>query len=284
MLRKNGFIRSSFRSAKQQWKHTLIEHGYCVRPRFLIIGAQKAGTTSLFDYLSHHPSVVPSREKEVCFFSNDEFYQKGEAWYHSHFPMPYRVSKGSLAYEATPEYLFYPQCPERIFRYDAGVKLIIILRDPVERAYSAWNMYRGFQRDPVHFRLAEYRDFETAVREEIQLMNRTPRGDQPLEPSYVRRGLYAEQIERYRAYFPWGQLFIMDMSDLSGDPAGTLDKITDFLGIPRWTWDGAYFAAKNQWKYQSAMPDAVRTMLREFYRPYNRQLAGLLDKEFTWTS
>lgn len=180
MLRKNGFIRRSFRAAKQRLRRTLIEHGYCVRPRFLIIGAQKAGTTSLFDYLSHHPYLVPSRQKEVCFFSNDELYQKGEAWYHSHFPMPYRVLKGSLAYEATPEYLFYPQCPERIFQYNAGMKLIIILRDPVERAYSAWNMYRRFQKDPVNFRLAEFRNFEQAVSDELELISTTSRQDQPL--------------------------------------------------------------------------------------------------------
>ena len=74
------------------------------------------------------------------------------------------------------------------------------------------------------------------------------------------------------------------MSDLCADPVGTLGKITDFLEIPRWRWDGAYFAAKNQGKYQNAMPDDVRTMLREFYRPYNRQLAALLDREFPWTA
>ncbi|HWI56250.1 MAG TPA: sulfotransferase domain-containing protein, partial [Bacillota bacterium] len=116
------------------------------RPDFLILGAQKAGTSSLEFFLSQHPQIKCARTKEVGFFSRDQLFQSGPGWYARQFPR--RNWPGTLLFEATPEYLYYPFAAERIREFDPRMKCLILLRNPVNRAFSAWNMYRQFHSDP----------------------------------------------------------------------------------------------------------------------------------------
>jgi len=108
-----------------------------------IIGSQKAATTSLFTYLVRHPQIEGSSKKEVHYFDNHQNFSQGDAWYHKHFT----YNRKSLNIEATPRYLYAPHVPQRLFEFNSKAKLIIVLRNPVERAYSAWNMYRQMSED-----------------------------------------------------------------------------------------------------------------------------------------
>ena len=116
------------------------------KPNFLIIGAQRCGTTSLYNYLIQHPQIVPSSKKEVHFF--DLNFHLGQSWYEKHFP---EVSDNILTGEASPYYIFHPLCPKRIFDYDPSVKLIVILRNPIDRAYSHYRHIVRLGHEPLKF-------------------------------------------------------------------------------------------------------------------------------------
>jgi Sulfotransferase domain len=283
----------------------LIRVGYHSKPRFLIIGAQKAGTTALYHYLAQHPNVRPPSEKELFFFSPELFedwpqhpyhrilcgqtgrdffdpqiYPKAAAWYHSHFPLPHKLGGDRITYEASPEYLYYPAAAERIFKYDREMKLIAILRDPVERAFSAWNMYCSFgsRRPFVYAPRRETREFDEAVRDEINGLNS---GTTRLDPGYVRRGLYYEQLLRYLQLFKREQILILDSCALKHNTSRVIEEVVNFLGLPEYRHQGGwppYLVGA----YETQIPAAIRCLLREFYRPHNEKLYELLDHDFDW--
>jgi hypothetical protein len=285
----------------------LIRVGYHSKPRFLIIGAQKAGTTALYYYLAEHPNIIPSSEKEIGFFTPELFedwpehpnhlilctrkgadffdprvYPKAAAWYHSHFPLPHEVGPDRITYEATPEYLYYPGAAERIFKYDREMKLIAILRDPVERAFSSWNMYcsfgEGCYRPLIYAPRREIREFDEAVRDEL---NETQSGKTTLGPDYVRRGVYHEQLLRYFKFFEREQVLILDSRALKNNTSGVVEQVVHFLGLPEYRHQGEWppFLVG---KYERQIPGATVRLLREFYKPYNEKLYQVLDHDFGW--
>lgn len=252
---------------KEYWKATGR------RPAFLIIGTQKGGTDALYTYLSYHPNIILPIKKEIHFFSHDKCFNKGTVWYHSHFSRPHVLGQ-HVTFEATPAYLYYPASAERIFSYDSQIMLIVLLRDPVERAFSAWNMYRNY--NPRHS-LVESREFDEAVRDEIDLSD-----DSTLEPSYVRRGIYYEQSLRYFKYFKRDQIFIIDSNSLKTKTELILNEITQFLGLPHHNWHHVGLPLMHIGKYKNKMPAKTRAILREFYKPYNEKLYKLLRHDFSW--
>jgi hypothetical protein len=286
-------------------RHYAIRAGYHSKPRFLIIGAQKAGTTALFYYLAEHPYLVESSEKEVNFFAPEIFigwsehpnhqvlcrgertvfddppsYRRAEAWYHSHFPLPHELGRHRMTFEATAEYLYYPKTAERIFRYDPKMKFVVLLRDPVERAFSAWNMYRGFgsYRPLIYSPKKENRKFDDAVRDEIDAMLR---GRNNNHSDYVRRGLYYEQLLRYFKWFERDQMLILDSRELRTYAGVVVNKIANFLGLPEHTHSREW-APMHIGSYEKEMPNATARLLRELYQPHNQRLYELLNHDFGW--
>jgi hypothetical protein len=280
--------------------------GYHTRPKFLIIGAQKAGTTALFYYLAEHPSLRPSKEKELGFFAPEIFadwpehpyhkilctsegaphfadrgaHRRALAWYHSHFPPPHRLGRHRLTFEATPEYFYYPETALRIFRYDAEMKLIVLLRDPVERAFAAWNMYSRFgeYRPHVYSPRKETRDFRTAVEEEIAgIESREPVSD----PGYVRRGIYHEQFERLFAHFRRDQILVLDNRNLMSETSAVVDRAVTFLGLAPSEHD-AEWGPIHVGEYATEIPGDARRLLEDFFEPHNERLYRLLDHDFEW--
>lgn len=174
-------------------------------PDFLILGAQKSGTTTLFNQLIRHPGCAGARRKEVRYFDRDDNYNKGKDWYEGSFYRPLVMS--GLFFEATPEYLYRSYVPKRIHSHYPSIKLIVVLRDPVSRAYSAWNMYRDFlvnrknipesiksgylydrenQLFKQFYKPDSFPSFEETVRDELANMT----AQEPFEePSILRRGL-----------------------------------------------------------------------------------------------
>jgi hypothetical protein len=273
--------------------------GYHSRPSFLIIGAQKSGTSALSNYLSKHPSIRSACKKEIHFFDRDIAHARGYAWYHSHFPLPYEIQRGAITFEATPSYLYRSKSARRIYEYESNIKLIIVLRNPVDRAYSQWNMYRihlsqnpqylyNFTRDSdtnvrqwVDKILASesFHDFDEAIEEELDIIfagNSTP------EPSYLRRGMYHQQINRYLMYFDLERIQVIDSRSLMHRPVSILNQVTQFLGLPSFNWLSQEFSLVHARPYQREISEKIRLLLQKFYRPHNERLYELLGCNFGW--
>ena len=271
--------------------------GYA-RPYFLILGAQKAGTVSLYRYLASHPNIVPAIRKEIGFFDQDTLFSRGYDWYQSQFPA--RESVGDrVTFEATPEYLYYPAVASRLYSYDPGIKLIVLLRNPIERAISAWNMYRDLRlnqpdylrsllpecdqgaRKMINTMLASdsFPDAEEAMRTEI---NEILAGVAVLDPGYVQRGLYCEQLQRYFRYFDREQIAIVESARLKAEPTAVLNELVQFLELPAHDWHNTDLSLHHVGEYDSPISPSTHELLRDFYRPHNERLYELLGRDLGW--
>jgi hypothetical protein len=260
--------------------------GLRLLPDYLIIGAQRAGTTSLHRYLIQHPGVRTTlRTKGVHFF--DTGYGRGMSWYASRFPT--RLTAWYVARrhgvelrtgEASPYYLFHPLVPDRVAEHLPQVKLIALLRDPVQRAYSHYQheVARGFERLP----------FEEAIdAEPARLAGETERlAAEPLynsfehqHHSYLARGCYAEQLDRWRARFDDQQLLVLSSERFFREPEAIFARVLDFLELPVFA-PGAY-EKHNAHEYRQ-MGDRVRGRLLEHYREPNRRLYESIGDDFGW--
>jgi hypothetical protein len=190
---------------------------------FLIAGVQKGGTTALFDYLSDYPDVALPAVKELHFFDDEaqDWARPDYAAYHARFPAP----AGRPCGEATPIYAYWPGSLERIAAYNPAMKLIMVLRDPVQRAWSHWRM--EFARG------AETAPFAWCIREGRQRLFDAEPWAHHREFSYVERGFYGEQAERLLSLFPRKQLLFLKSDELRADPGETLARVRTFLGLPR---------------------------------------------------
>jgi hypothetical protein len=191
------------------------------RVTFVIAGAQKGGTTALFDYLAEMADVAVSNLKETHFFDDKtlDWGRPDYARYHAHFPDPH----GRPCGEATPIYLYWPNALERIAAYNPAMKVVLVLRDPVARAWSHWRMEyaRGAERNP----------FAWCVRQgRMRLFEAEPWGFHR-EFSYVERGYYGEQVARLLALFPRDQVLVLRSETLRRDPAAVLGQVREFLGL-----------------------------------------------------
>ena len=286
-------------SAAAYLRPGLTRLGYYSRPTFLIIGTQKGGTVALRKYLARHPNIVPAKKKEIGYFDQDISYRRGDCWYHGQFPLPHRLGRHGVTFEATPEYLYYPKAAQRIFSYDPALKLIVLLREPVGRAFSAWNMFRTLRYehpdslrailpdcDPVlrgwisqMLSSDSFPEFGQAVRDEL---DGTLSASAALEPSYVRRGLYHEQLLRYLKCFAREQILVLDSARLKRDLGNVLPEVIRFLGLPEYGGLPADLPLLHVGEYAQLMADDTRGLLREFYEPHNDKLYELLGRDLGW--
>lgn len=264
-------------------------------PLVLIIGAQKAGTTALFNYLIQHPTIEGSPQKEIHFFNSTARYSRGADFFKAHFSgLP-----GKIFLDASPSYLASPAAAERIFSYDKSVKMIVILRDPVDRAYSAWNMYQSrykenrnwfldgwvasMGRSPTEFirrRDDELDDFSLFVEHELEVMQRNL--DQSIEAPVLMQGLYASHLNRFFRFFPREQLLVLRTEDLRLDTIKILDRIVGFLGLEERDWSAGSLSPVFEGKYSVDISSVISERLSRFYKPYKEQLTALLNENFDW--
>ena len=193
-----------------------------IKVNFVIAGTQKGGTSALTEYLRLHPEICMAERKEVHFFDTEEHFLKKPpdyTPYHVHFrPGP----SAQLFGEATPAYMYWSSAPGRIWEYNPDMKIIMILRNPIERAYSHWNMQRDRGKDSMSFYDALKREHRRC-REALPFQHKLY--------SYIGRGFYTEQIRRIWQYFPDTQTLIMKTEDMRDHPEPTLRKIYEFLGV-----------------------------------------------------
>ena len=249
-----------------------------VLPDFLVIGVMKGGTTSFFNYLAQHPQINPPFRKEIKFF--DIHYLQGLGWYRAHFPTRFKMKSGMLTGEATPYYIFHPAAPERVAKVLPNVKLIVLLRNPVDRAYSHYNHMLRVGRELLPFEEAIAREAERLDGEAEKIVAE-PRYStfKHLHYSYLARGRYIEQLEKWFALFPRRQIQILPSEELYTSPATAYRQAVEFLGLS--AWEPGDFSVYKQGAYEQ-MPSSIRKYLMDYYRPYNQRLYDCLDKNFDW--
>jgi Sulfotransferase domain len=257
-------------------------------PSFIIIGAQRCGTTSLFNYLIQHPSIKKPFYKEVHFFDNYYgAYNLGFGWYRGHFPINtfgflktdtqnQRVITG----EATPYYMFHPSCPKRIKEALPDVKLIALLRNPAERAYSHYqhSVREGYETISFKEALEKEKVRLKGEREKI-LSDPNYYSFNHNRYSYLSRGIYINQLQNWRKYFPKEQMLILRSEDLFYDLSSIYNILLEFLGLPE-------FTIKRQINYNvghySPMAPSLRDRLVEYFKPHNKKLYEYLARDLEW--
>lgn len=258
------------------WAYGRATAGIRPLPDFLIVGAQRAGTTALYDYLRRHPAVTGPAWKEVNFF--DVHYRRGEGWYRGHFPVR---SRTRLVGEASPSYLLHPLAPARAAALLPDVRVIALLRNPVDRALSHYRHEVELVREPLSFEDALEQE-EERMRGEIERMVADPGyfSHAWWNHSYLARGRYAEQLERWLAAFPREQLLVLQSEQLFERPAETYARVLEFLGAAPHDL-GSYPRVFGR-EYSEMRPE-TRRRLEDYFAEPNRQLSELLGQELGWT-
>jgi hypothetical protein len=189
---------------------------------FLICGTQKGGTSALDAYLREHPEICMADRKEVHFFDNEKFFSGKTPKYSAYHRMFDSRPSHKLIGEATPSYMYWYEAPRRIWEYNPNMKLIVILRNPIERAYSHWNMQRT--------RNIEHLTFWEAIQSERERCRQALPYQHRIY-SYVDRGFYLEQLRRIWTYFPKKNILIIRNEDLRSRPHATLQQVSSFLQV-----------------------------------------------------
>lgn len=249
-------------------------------PNFIIIGAMKAGTSSLFHYLSQHPQILAGTKKEVHFF--DANYEKSEAWYRQHFPLRGTLTSGRITGEATPSYIFNPHVAHRIHQLVPRVKLIVVLRNPTARAISHYYHEIRLKRETLPIMEALMAEEERVNQEwERLLKDDQYRGYANIHFSYKKRGKYLEQLENYWRLFDKSQMLILSSEEFFLEPKETLKKAFDFLNV-----DSDFVVKNLQPKNVGIAKDKkledARKYLDDYFIDPNQKLYQHLNMDFKW--
>jgi Sulfotransferase domain len=247
-------------------------------PTFLVVGAKRAGTSSLYRYLTSHPEVRPCKSgKGTHYF--DVAYGRGWRWYRSSFPL---ATRGGITGEASPYYMFHPLAASRIADALPDARLIVVLRDPVERAWSHYHNERRLQVEPL--------SFEDAIGSEPErLAGQAER--MAADPgyhsfawrhySYLARGRYAEQLERLYELFPPSHVLVVQSELLLADPNRALQDVWPFLGVAPFTVQDRFNIKPNH--SFERMAAATRERLQAYFAESNRRLYRLPGVGFRWS-
>jgi hypothetical protein len=253
-------------------------------PDFLIIGAPKCGTTSLYYLLTEHPHVEPAAAKELHFFSSH--FDLGVQWYRRCFPRPtHKDGRSTITGEATPSYLGDLYAPARVADVVPQARLIVLLRNPVDRAFSHYQMGRrkGWEMAAT---------FEEAVGAENALRplgegkaSFEPENSTALEDDtwYLSGGIYVDQLARWSSLFRDEQMLVLRSENFSWRPEETLKRVLGFLELPDWEPQaGGLHKILHRGGYEQEMQPATRRRLEEYFEPHNRRLYTFLGEDFGW--
>lgn len=275
--RERTRVRRAYTTSRA-WVRSLAPGVGTALPDIVIVGGQRCGTTSLFRYLAAHPDVVTPRSKELNALSLH--YGKGPGWYAGHFPA---VLPHQRALEASPLYLADPRVPARAAERLPDALFVALLRDPVERAYSHYLHNLEYAAESLSFvealdaepeRLARARRLGLGSRRGIELFRNA---------SYVTRGHYAEQLDRWMSFIPREQLLVVRSEDFFADPATTYDEVLRRAGLR--PFDGVAFRRTNHWEDsgETQLTPAVRARLEAELSDADERLTALLGWSHGWS-
>ena len=258
-------------------------------PDFVVIGAQKCGSTSAFRYLVQHPQILASLKKDVRYFS--ENIDKPLSWYKGHFPTQVeknmrekKLGKTCITGEATPSYIFCQPAAKKLYEMNPYMKIIALLRNPVDRSFS--DHQYGLKRGASN---VVGKDFGDRIRAEIEYLNTGNNLEEMFssEDSYQRiedhslllgMGLYYYQLKNYYDVFPKENIRVYRSEDFFADPAAVLSNMLDFLGLD--PFDFPDLRVFNQNKHGKQMDEEMEQLIGEFFEPHNEKLYGLLGERW----
>lgn len=252
-------------------------------PGFVVIGAQRGGTTTLFHALLRHPTIGGPARKEVHYF--DSAYARGELWYRSFFPSGRRMERNGqrLTGEATPSYLFHPLAAERAADTLPEARFVALLRDPVARAWShhAHQVALGYESRP--FAAAIDAEAERLAGEEDRI-----RSDPAFQAtrfrrvSYLARGDYAPQLERWFSAVGRDRVLVLISEEFFDDPLGSFRQVEEFLGLPTWAEITPLEARFAKGRSGLHMSSDTRDRLQDHFAPGSRRLEVVLGRTLPW--
>jgi hypothetical protein len=259
------------------WAYGTVTSPFRPLPDFLILGAQKAGTTALYAYLRRHTQITGPSWKEVSFF--DRHWARGESWYRGNFPNLART-RGKLVGEASPSYVFHPLAPQRVRELVPQARLVVLVRNPVDRALSHHNHEVALGREPLSFEEALDAE-EERLRGEVERMTADPRyfSREWWSHTYKARGRYAEQLERWLEVFPRERLLVLSSDELGSEPEQAHAQVLEFLGAPPHRLDS--YPRVYEREYEAMRPETRARLAAEFEEP-NRRLYALLGRDLGW--
>jgi hypothetical protein len=262
--------------------------GLRMMPEFMLVGAQRAGTTTIHRALQAHPAtVIPAFHKGVNYF--DVAYYRSMSWYRGHFPVravaerrTAGVPGGPRTFESSGYYMFHPCAPERIRRDLPEMKLLVLLRDPVERA---WSQHRhevtgGFEREESFERALELEPERLAGEAEKMIADPRYASFSHRHHSYVTRSQYVDQVRRLFDLFGRDQVLVVESETFAAEPHRTYDQILDFLGLP--AFQPRAFGRWNARAKPQPLAESTRRRLEAHFEPYDTALAELLDRPLAW--
>jgi hypothetical protein len=259
---------------------------YGALPDYLVIGAMKSGTTTFYDWLVRHPLVPSAVTKEIHFF--DSHFPQGLTWYRSQLPTVRQLaglsrthSSRGLSGEATPTYLFHPLAARRAHSVVPDAKLIVLLRNPIDRAYSHYQTNIRHDWEALSFEEALDRE-EERLDGQIDVILKDEKNHRSFARfrwSYRAMGHYAELIENWMRYYPLEQFHFVLNEELDSDPDTTYAKVYEFLGLPDHPLGKP---ARRTIGHYSSMAAPTRAGLVEYFRPHNARLEALLGRSVDW--
>ena len=258
-----------------------------VLPDVFLIGVQKGGTTSLYDYLVQHPNILPGFKKAPKFF--DHNYYRGTMWYRAHYPTFFKFFKNGEVcrdfhlIDASQDTIYHPISAERISKliHSNSPRFVVMFRNPVDRAFSHYQHRVRIGEENLSFedaiksepeRISNIRERLINGNENIPLYNF-------LNYSYLARGLYAQQIEIWFNHFPRENFLLLNSEDFFSNPETGYLKVLDFLKIP--IIKPINFKNSNPGGYKDMDPK-IRSFLIEYFNPFNKTFFELIDKVYDW--
>ena len=257
-----------------------------VLPDFYIIGTQKGGTSSLYDYLITHPSIEPCYTKEPSYF--DRYFERGLHWYKVSFPFKLHkfikinfFKKNFLTGEASVRYLDHPFAPQRIKEITPDAKFIILLRNPISRSFSQYSRVKGNNRENLSFKEA-FLNESKRTKDDFKKIYENPLyyADSYFTYSYFERGLYVDKIKRWMEVFPKEQFLIIQSEEFFKNPSKTYNDVLEFLGLKLFSLKK--FEIKGKVNKNRTIDDDFRNELVDYYKPHNQKLYDFLGKSFDW--
>ena len=254
-------------------------------PDFIIIGGQKCGTTSLYHYLNQHPQVHMSHGKELHYF--DLNFDKGQTWYRTQFPLASQKTYAQqikkthfLTGESSPYYMFHPHTPRRMAEMLPEVKLIVLLRNPIDRAYSHYYHQVKKKRETLPFAEAIDREAEWLTQEMQKILaDEYYYSYNHHHLAYLARSIYIDQLLYWEKFFERCQMLVLNSEMLFSNPTATFDQVLDFLGLSRWYPPA--FKQHNVNTYPNIDP-TTRHWLQDYFALPNQRLFKYLGAEFDW--
>jgi len=274
---------SNFRRTASKSYHRFVKRGLAgitassrVLPDFIIIGTVRSGSTSLYYNICEHPSVLSADYDEIGFF--DSNFHLGIEWYRSMFPTKKEMENVkketgfAITGEDTPFYFWKKEAAERIYDMNQNSKILSIFRNPVDRAYSNYNI--------SVIAKTENLTFEDAIDEEIDFLSKHSfRESVDRRRSYLAKGIYEEQIKIWMEIFSKKQIHLLSTEDMSDNPQNTLQGIFKFLDIPQYEIKKPQKQKANTYE---KMKSQTRDRLLDFYKEHNEKFFKIIEKKFEW--